>query len=350
MPKKQTLTDQSVRNFPAPASGTTMYWDDAIRGFGLRISAGGTKTFMVLIESGRRQSLGHYPHLSLAVARAEAKRVLAEKTLGKIRPAHMAFDDAKAEYLKECKTRVKPRTLGDYTRLLNRHYRFGRKSVAAINPHDLAALLKKLNHAPAERHHAYTAGRAFFRYCVRSHIIEQNPMERIAVLPPNNSRERVLTEPELAKVLKQALAGRSTFDAIVSLLLLTGQRRSEIAALEWAWIDRSEATITLPPQITKNSREHTFPIGQLTLDVLERIPIQSQSQYLFPAQSIRSNTTTVFNGWGKPKERFDRTLAIAPWRLHDLRRTLRTLWAEHGINDSVAERYINHISGVQKGV
>ncbi len=90
---------------------------------------------MVLIASGRRHALGRYPTLTLSKARIEASRILAEKTLGKIRPSHKAFNDAKDEFLKDCEGRVRPRTLKDYTRLLNRHYRFARKSITRTSQH-----------------------------------------------------------------------------------------------------------------------------------------------------------------------------------------------------------------------
>jgi integrase len=344
------FTDSAIRYFPVPSKGHSYFWDEKLRGFGVRVSRTGTRTFLILIGSGRRQTLGRYPLLSLADARAEAKRLLAEKTLGRVRPTHVAFEDAKADFLAECATRTKPRTLRDYTRLLGRHYPFGRKSVAGITTHDIASALKKLSHVPSERHHAFTAARAFFRYCVREHIIETNPIDRIQVLPPNRSRERVLTPEELAKTLRLALSGTMPYDAIVSLLAISGQRRSEIAALEWAWIHHNECTITLPSRITKNKREHTFPVGQLTLSLLSRIPRHVDCPYVFPAAKIVSEKTTVFNGWGKTKARFDKDLNIAPWRLHDLRRTLRTEWAKLRISKEIAERYINHISGENSGV
>jgi len=343
------FTDTAIRSFPAPNKGQSYFWDEKLRGFGVRVSDKGTRTFLILIGSGRRQTLGRYPLLTLADARTEAKRLLAEKTLGKIRPTHTAFDDAKADFLKECAQRTKPRTLRDYTRLLNRHYKFGRKSVAAIATQDIAKILKKLSHVPSERHHAYTAARAFFRFCVREHVIETNPIDRIEVLPPNSSREHVLEPVDLAKALKLALADSSPFTTILSLLILTGQRRSEIAALQWEWINRSEGTITLPPEITKNKREHTFPIGKFGLSIIDSIP-RRNIPYLFPAARMVSEDTTVFNGWGKPKAAFDKIIKIPHWRLHDLRRTLRTEWAKLRISKEIAERYINHISGENSGV
>lgn len=171
------------------------------------------------------------------------------------------------------------------------------------------------------------------------------------------SRERTLSANEIAHVLKLAQEGTTSFDAIVCLLILTGQRRGEIAALEWTWIDAKARQITLPSTITKNRRVHCLPIGEMALRVLERQPRLVGNPYVFPAAKDRykDRPATTFNGWAKPKSRFDKALAqqgciLKPWTLHDLRRTLRTNWAEMGVIREVAEKYINHVSGVHSGV
>ena len=165
----------------------------------------------------------------------------------------------------------------------------------------------------------------------------------------------MLTDQELTYVLQTALTGASTFHRIVSLLIFTGQRRSEIASLQWAWIDLEENLITLPKEITKNRREHRLPIGAHAVAILAGLPRFKDNPYVFPAARAMNDKTTVFNGWGKPKAALDAELekngcTLAPWTLHDLRRTLRTKWAELGILREVAEKYINHVSGLHSGV
>jgi hypothetical protein len=91
------LTDAAIR----AAKPDTTIWDASLRGFGVRAGKD-RKSFVVLIGSGRRQAIGAYPLLSLSDARTEARRILAEKTLGSVRPKHIAFDDARDDFLKEC--------------------------------------------------------------------------------------------------------------------------------------------------------------------------------------------------------------------------------------------------------
>lgn len=341
---RTALTDLAIRRIPQPESGTVTYWDTTVKGLGVRVSKT-ARTFIVLIDSGRRQKIGRYPTLTLADARTEAKRTLAEKTLGRVRPVHTAFDDAKTTFLNECEKTNRPRTVAEYRRLLTRHFPFGRRSVGDITARDITKRLARLNETPAERHHAFTAGRRFFNWCIARHLIETSPMTALSYAAPNAPRDRVLTKEELQRVLKTALQGETTFHRIVALLALTGQRRSEIAHLEWAWIGADR--ITLPAALTKNKREHMFPIGKVANDVIARTPRLKDNPYVFPAQrdAKKDKPTTVFNGWGKPKARFDKGCGVTGWTLHDLRRTLATNWAALGISQTVTEKYINHISG-----
>ena len=97
--------------------------------------------------------------------------------------------------------------------------------------------------------------------CTGRFYLKRSPCERLQAPGAPTTRERVLTDAELAAVLLQARKTTYTFGTIVELLILTGQRRGEIAGLRWQWIDDSSKTITLPSSITKNKRAHTFPYG-----------------------------------------------------------------------------------------
>ena len=124
-----------------------------------------------------------------------------------------------------------------------------------------------------------------------------------------------------------------------------GQRRGEIANLRWSWINEKERTITLPDWIAKNSKEHTFPYGDLVADILETIPRRNTTDLLFPS---KVSDERPVSGWSK----FKKELAdgIQGWRLHDLRRTFRTTHAEIGTPAEIAERLINHAAAVQTDV
>lgn len=278
-------------------------------------------------------------------ARTEVKRILAEKALGKVRPLHRTFDNAEELYLAECRQKNRPRTVEGYKKLLDRHSPFGRRSIGDITPRDIQGELGKLAATPGQRHHAFTAGRAFFRWCVGQHLIERSPMEHVRVPLVRTPRERVLSQDELKAVYTSARAGMTPFHRIVALLVLTGQRRGEIAALQWSWI--KENTITLPRSHTQNRREHTFPIGPAAKDVLKSIPRLKDNPYIFPAarDKVKGKPAPVFNGWGKPKAAFDAECGVSNWTLHDLRRTFSSGVAALGVPQVVVEKLLNHISG-----
>src|SRR5262245_28957676 len=96
-----TLTDAAIR----AAKPYTTIWDSNLRGFGLSTGKA-RKSFIVLVGSGRRHTIGTYPLMTLSDARTEARHMLAEKMLGKVRPKHVAYEDARDDFLKECETRL----------------------------------------------------------------------------------------------------------------------------------------------------------------------------------------------------------------------------------------------------
>ena len=346
------LTDMAIRALKVPLSGQQTYFDKALTGFGVRVSQGGTKTFVLIHGANRRRStIGRYPVLSLSDARTEAKRILAEQTLGKTRLPNITFDEAKNRFLAHCEQRNRPRTVYDYRRILDRHFRFGKTRLADISRHEVMRRIDKLYRTPAEQNYAFVVARAFFRYAVRNGLLDRNPMEAASLPAIVKSRERVLSPTELVTVFDQAKAHPYPFGPIVSLLLLTGQRRGEIAALRWEWINHDERTITLPDVLTKNRRTHRFPFGEKVAAVLSEVP--QNSEFLFPATTanVRGKPTTVFNGWSKAKERFDGILEnVAPWTLHDLRRTFSSTLAALGTPIHVTEKLLNHVSGTVSGV
>jgi integrase len=340
------ITDVAIR---AAKPGTTL-WDSSLKGFGVRCLESGTKTFIVLIASGRRQSIGRYPIISLADARTEAKRILAEKALGKVRPTHTAFEDARDAFLKECESRLRPITVKLYRRHLATHYAFGRKGVGDITPREIVRNLNALNDRPSEKEHAARIGRTFFTWCVGQHIIDRSPMETIAKPPVGPSRERVLSEEELKAVYKAARTAKTGFHRLICLLIHTGCRRGEMTALKWAYIGSD--TISLPAEITKNRRSHAFPIGPATQALLASFPRVEGNPYVFPSsrEHVRGKPSAVMTGYSAAKHAFDEACGVTGWTLHDLRRTFSTGLADLDVPPHIIERLLNHASGEISGV
>jgi integrase len=126
------------------------------------------------------------------------------------------------------------------------------------------------------------------------------------------------------------------FGTIARLLILTGMRRNECASLRSDFIDLDNKMICLPASLTKNKREHKFPIGNLTVSILA--PLPNPPGLLFPA---RGNAATPFHGWSQGKTVLDRLSRVTAWTLHDLRRTYAINLAKLGVPNNITERLLN---------
>ncbi|HWY60485.1 MAG TPA: integrase family protein [Rhizomicrobium sp.] len=317
------LTDLSIKTLKVPENGAVIYHDDVLTGFGVRVSEGGTKSFVLTHGKTRqRATIGRVGILALQEARGAAKRLLAEKTLGKASTViNRTWDAATVEYLAEVKKNCKPRTCDDYTRLLSR-FKFGATLIHRLGQEDLTTKLDKLRDTPAEYIHAFVVHRAFFNWCYRHRYLNESPLARMQV-GQYNERERVLSDGEIKKVW--CACPPTTYGRIVKQLILTGQRRGEVVAYDPDW--KEGDLITAPSWLAKNNKPHCYPIGPMTEALLGE---------------------NSWKGWSKAKSQLDQRSGVYGWTLHDLRRTLRTHWAALGIRKEVAKKYVNQISGEDK--
>ena len=348
MPKN--LTDLSLRAVPGPAQGTVTHWDNSVKGFGVRVSPKGTKTFIALVGSGARHKIGRYPLISLADARGEARRQLAKKTLGSYeKPSILTYNQAVERYVEACTLKNRPSTVSEYRRYLAL-FPFGDRRLTSIRKRDVADFLDAIK-AHSERAHALVAIKVFFSWCAGHGAIEASPLTALKTATQRTMEARhALSPAELSEALRKAHSAPKPYGHIVALLILTGQRRNEIASLRWD--DVTDTSITIRGEIAKNHRKHSFPIGQLVRDVLASIP-RTDSPSLFPAsrELVNGKPTSHFNGWSKAKRTFDATLDnVAPYKLHDLRRTFATTLQQLGVPIEVREKLLNHVSGTQAGI
>ena len=357
---KISLSDVGLRSLAPPPSGQIVYWDAKLPTFGIRLSQGGAKTF-ILKRDNRRITLGQFPVISLQDARGEAKRLLAEFTLGRLNPQSVAVKTAIEEYLAETAKRRRPRTVSDYRWLLYRHFLFAGR-LGEITPAQITHRLSKL--PPAQHNHALTAGRIFFNWSRKRRYLTSNPCDGLSAYA-RQPRTRVLSDGELARIWQACEQhrtaringeastetpltrdGESTgatpsppalsphFAALVQLLILTGLRRGECAHIQ---SDHLKGNIlTLPPTLTKNGREHTLPLTDLAMRILQK----PSGSYVFPGRQ-----NSAFNGWSKSKNALDKLSGVTGWTLHDVRRTVATRMAEMGVAPHVIERLLNHASG-----
>jgi integrase len=342
---KTALNDARLRSLPVPEKGQKDFWDSSLTGFGVRVSQGGSKTFVLNIDNSRRV-IGRYGIITLSEARAEAKRILAERTLGRVRPELITFPRARDEFLEEKRQTRKPRTHAGLKRFLNLYFPFKGQITEATHG-ELTRRLNKIT-APSEKNHAIAAAKVFFTWCAKKRYLTDNPTFGLS-LTSRPARSRVLSDAELKSIWRACDDPDAElpehFRTIVKLLMLSGQRRGEISGLKGEYI--SDATCTLPGALTKNGRGHIFPLGPLARSIVADVVPTPNSGLLFPA---RGKPASPFNGWGKSKAELDRVSSVMGWTLHDLRRTFATGLAEMGTPIHVVEKLLNHISGTTGGL
>ena len=297
------MTDISLRALPLETKGSKKYWDESTPGFGVRCSAK-SKSFIVMYGKDRRLvTLGKYPDMSLRVARAEAKLVLAAKprlrTLKGTRETISAF-------LEDASERLRNNTLREYRRHLDKA---PDKQLTDITRRDI----------DLSDPQAIKTWKAFFNWCMRNEITDRNPFQYIPVV--FGERSRVLTNDELRQVWHYDYPPYSDY---LKLQILTGQRIGQ-----WKRYACKGDAIVFEAESMKGKREHVIP---LTEGVSRLLPVQP------------------FNGWSNAKKRLDRIIVLEPWTVHDLRRTFSTNCASMGVPLHVTERILDHRSGTISGV
>jgi integrase len=295
MPRAQraNLTDMAIKAMKHPPSGKTITVWDAASPVGLRVSQG-AKTFIIMVGSGKRERIGSYPTISLSQAREEAKKRISKRTLGLVenRETSLSFQEALELFIStHCAQKNKPITRKGTEALLRNHFKFGSRALTEITRKEVTDIIDRLLTKPGAANHAFTAIRTFFRWATRRQLIAHSPCEGMQLPSRPKSKDRVLTDPELLSVWCAAERVGYPFGAIVRLLILTGQRRHEITALRSEYLDTKQKTITLPPSLTKNNENFTFPYGDMAAAIIEKCP--RENGWLFAA---RGNPDNSFSG------------------------------------------------------
>jgi integrase len=321
-------------------------WDTHCVGFGARKQTRSVHYYVRYRHNGQQviKSLGRHRALTPDTARAKAKQLLGTVASG-VDPFAQAlsgegFAIAVDRYLDRKRPLLRPGSFSEAERYL-RNYSTPLHGLrlAQIDRRKIAALLGDIetSSGPVSRNRSRSALSAFFAWAIAEGLIDTNPVLKVN---EGGSRERTLTPDEIV-VLWRGL-GAEPFGEIVRLLLLLGQRRDEIGELSWTEIDLARKLIVLPASRTKNGREHTLPLSAQAFAILERQPRRNSSPFVFGDRG--------FNSWSSAKAALDKRLAIAPWRLHDLRRSCATGMAELGVLPHIVEAVLNHVSGHKAGV
>ena len=344
---------------PVPVK-ETVYWDASLPGFGVKVTPKGRKVFLVLYRLAgagsrlRKYTIGPYGRVTLPMPRAQAQKIFAarldgrdpaqEKKESRRRLVVDRVDDLVETFIREHVAKIG--TSRRITNLLRRDVipHWGTKSIHEIkkrNVSDLVSLIAQRNsHAS---HRLLKTLKTFFRWCAGRAVIDFSPAEGISSPYREASRDRVLTDPELAAVIIAARQMPPPYGRIVEFLALTGQRREEVAQLRWEELDEKTRTWTIPASRTKNKKAHIVHISELAWKVIEAC--LRGAPYVFSTA-----TGKRFQSFGKEKRAIDKLTSVIGWRLHDLRRTIVSGMARLGVPPHVADKILNHQEGTISGV
>ena len=356
------LTKAAVTGLTLPAGcDEKTYWDDDIPLFGVRLRKGGSKGWVFWYRLGGRASplrkigLGATSAVSAAEARAEAVKLYARAQLGQDPAGEKAENIVRAGetvksmlgiFLARQAKRLKPRSYAEVERhLLIQAKPLHQLQLRTVDRRIIAGRLTEIGESagPSAANRLRSDLHTFFAWAMNDGWVDANPVANTNRHEEGGSRERVLTSDEL-RVIWTATAGSDQYSSIVRLLLLLACRRDEIGSLRWFEVDLDQAMISFPGERTKNSKPFDIPLTPTTLAILAAQPRRDRAFVFGRGQQ------GGFSGWSKSKKELDQRANIAPWRLHDLRRTASTVMHGLGVQPHIVEAVLNHISGHKGGV
>lgn len=253
------------------------------------------------------------------------------------------------------------------------------RRVQDIKRRDVITLLDTIvdGGAPFSANRVFAALRRLFNWCIERDRLAVSPCAGVRPPTAEVSRDRVLSDSELHLIWRACATLGEPFGPFIKLLLLTGQRRDEVAEMTWAEVDRAEGSWRLPRERVKNDTAHEVPLSAQTLAVLDALTkVEGKPAYVFTTGNGRRKAAAVdtsqlapISGFSKAKLKLDEAImslrrmdaveagedadalqAWADWRFHDLRRTVASGMARLGIALPVIEKVLNHKSGSFAGI
>jgi integrase len=352
------LTATFVRESRAePGKERTVYWDAALPSFGLMVTAAGHRSWVLQYRSGRasrRYTINGV--LGLESARREARAILGhvarghDPVLERRKASEAGKNTLRAvsqRYLvrEGGKLRSAVRRKADLERLI--YPTLGNKQIDDIRRSDVIALLDDIEDqrgAVMADQALRLLGRIFNWHAARSDEFRSPIVRGMArSKPEDRERDRVLSDDELRAIWKAAENLAPPWGQYLRFLLLTACRRSEASAMTWS--ELSNGNWTIPAARYKTNTEVTLPLSKAAVKVLSEIPRIQGCEYVFT-----TNGRQPISAFSTLKLWLDLACGVKDWRIHDLRRTARSLLSRAGVNPDVAERCLGHRMGGIRGV
>jgi integrase len=374
---KTTLTDRGLKAYkPAAAGKTYDRMDSQVPGFGVRVSEKGRKTFILVTRfpgkpDPTRRAIGEYGAITLADARKEAQKWLDMIRRG-VDPREERDREQQAEQRKrensfravteEFIRRALPgqRKARQVEQDLRREFidQWGGRPITEITQHDIVRVLDAVvkrgedergRPAVHQAHNLLGHVRRLFNWAIARGVygLDRSPCDRMKphdVIGKKEVRQRVLNDAEIRALWAAAEALGYPYGPLFKLLVLTGQRKSEVAEARWSEFDLDRKLWTIPAERMKADAAHVVPLTDEAIAILRELPRFQKGNHLF---STTFGAKPV-NDFAKVKIRLDEEMlkhlpsAPTPFVIHDIRRTMRTRLSALPVPDLVRELVIAH--------
>ena len=362
--RTQMLTSRTLETLK-PGPGRKEIADRHLPGLYLVVQPSGRRSWAVRYRHQgrpRKHTLGSYPALDLKTARSlagQALRAVAEgRDPGREKiEARTEIPDTVEVVARQfvdshCRRLNRPRTLESTEQLLRQHVlpRWGQRLARDITRRDVLELTDGIidSGRPVAANRALAVVRTLFNWACDRDILPASPCVGVRPPTPETARDRVLSDAELALLWSAATRLGGPFATLVQLLALTGQRRSEVARMEWAEIDLANSLWTLPAARCKSGKSHEVFLSQPAVAILQAFPRFAEGNFVLSTDG----GLTASSNYGANKRRLDALLPadFKAWRLHDLRRSVASGMARLGVQLPVIEKVLNHSSGSFAGI
>jgi len=368
MPRKR-FSDRTLKALqPAKPGARYDKWDDVVRGFGARVNDQGKVTFVFMrrypgAKNPTRRNIGVYPAISLEAARKIAigwNSMIAEGR----DPADVAEERRReaAWHRKNSFAAIAEEFIEKHVRQLRaaraveqdirREFipRWGPKPINSVTRYDVLEFFEGKRDTPAQARNLFAHLRKIFVWAIArgTYGLENSPC---SLLKPSDLfgkpalRQRVLADAELKALWRATGKMGAPFGRLYRLLMLTGARLDEWASATWAEVDLDRKLLTLAPRRVKNDAGHVIPLSPLAVETLAALQRLATGEFIFTTtEGLRP-----VSGFSKAKTRLDGLMGLSDWRVHDIRRTVRTGLSQLGVQDRIAEMTIGHtVQGLHK--
>jgi integrase len=348
MARSKRLSDIGVSRLAARGSRYVTA-DPELPGHYIRVMPSGAKSYVVVVRDpfGKQvwTTIGATSLFNIDDARAKARDAIKAIKAGEDRAAPESFETIAQQWFKRHVRANRLRTAAEIERCLAKYIypAWRSREFTSIRRRDVAKLLDTIqdDHGPRQADCVLTIVRSIANWFATRHDDYVSPVVRgmRRTDPKTRKRARILDDDEIRTIWRSA---EGAFGAIIKLALLTAQRREKIAAMRWQDVS-ADGEWQIPTQDREKGTGGALMLPSLAVDIIRAQPRFGSNPFVFAGRGDGH-----FNGFSPCKRAFDKKVNIAPWVIHDLRRTARSLMSRAAVRPDIAERVMGHaIAGVE---